>query len=59
MIEKVNERLALENKMLSDRNIKLNQAYYELLNEYLKCMATKCPANMLLAGQIEWESKIN
>jgi hypothetical protein len=58
MIEKVNDKLVLENQRLSNDNMNLIQAYSELLNQYLQVMQNKCPANILLAGQIEWENKV-
>ncbi len=58
MIDRINEKLAIENQLLSDENLRLRKAYSELLNEYIQSMATKCPANVLLAGQREWENKI-
>jgi uncharacterized protein YaaN involved in tellurite resistance len=58
MIEKINEKLVLENQRLSNDNMNLRQAYSELLNQYLQLMQNKCPANILLAGQIELENKV-
>ena len=58
MIENINEKLVIENQRLSNDNMNLRQAYSELLNQYLTSMQNKCPANILLAGQTEWENKI-
>lgn len=58
MLEKINEKLAIENQLLSDENLKLRKAYSELLNDYLVLMQNKCPANLLIAGQKYFENKI-
>ena len=58
MIENINEKLVIENQRLSNDIMNLRQAYSELLKQYLQVMQNKCPANILLAGQIEWENKI-
>ena len=59
MLEKINEKLAIENQLLSDENIKLRKAYSELLNDYLAVMQNKCPDNLIIAGRKYFENKIN
>lgn len=58
MVDKINEKLAIENQLLSDENLKLRKAYSELLNDYLAVMQNKCPVNLLIAGQKYFENKI-
>jgi hypothetical protein len=59
MIENINEKLAIENQLLSDENLKLRKAYSELLNDYLAVMQNKCPDNLIIAGRKYFENKIN
>lgn len=58
MLEKINDKLAIENQLLSDENIKLRKAYSELLNDYLAVMQNKCPDNLIIAGRKYFENKI-
>lgn len=58
MVDKINEKLAIENQLLSDENLKLRKAYSELLNDYLKLMQNKCPENLLLSGRKYYEDRI-
>jgi hypothetical protein len=58
MIENINEKLAIENQLLSDENLKLRKAYSELLNDYLAVMQNKCPDNLIIAGRKYFENKI-
>ena len=59
MIDNINEKLAIENQLLSDENLKLRKAYSELLNDYLAVMQNKCPDNLIIAGRKYFENKIN
>jgi hypothetical protein len=59
MNQTINDKLALENKVLSDDNIRLRKAYYELLNDYLLSLQNKMPGNLIESGRKYWESKIN
>jgi hypothetical protein len=59
MIENINEKLAIENQLLSDENLKLRKAYSELLNDYLAVMQNKCPDNLIIAGRKYFENRIN
>jgi hypothetical protein len=59
MIENINEKLAIENQLLSDENLKLRKAFSELLNDYLAVMQNKCPDNLIIAGRKYFENKIN
>ena len=59
MIENINEKLAIENQLLSDENLKLRKAYSELLNDYLSVMQNKCPDNLIIAGRKYFEDRIN
>jgi hypothetical protein len=59
MIENINEKLAIENQLLSDENLKLRKAYSELLNDYLAVMQNKCPDNLIIAGRKYFEDRIN
>jgi hypothetical protein len=58
MIDNINEKLAIENQLLSDENLKLRKAYSELLNDYLAVMQNKCPDNLIIAGRKYFENKI-
>jgi hypothetical protein len=58
MRENINDELVVENRLLSDENLKLRKAYSELLNEYLQLIQNKMPQNHIDLGQKYWESKI-
>jgi hypothetical protein len=58
MIDNINEKLAIENQLLSDENLKLRKAFSELLNDYLAVMQNKCPDNLIIAGRKYFENKI-
>ena len=58
MRESINESLAIENKLLSDENLRLRKAYSELLNEWLKLVQNKNPDNLIASGLKFWEDKI-
>jgi hypothetical protein len=59
MREKINEDLIIENQLLSNQNLKMREAYLELLQEYLNSVATKCPENLLESGRRFWIEKIS
>jgi len=59
MRESINESLAIENKLLSDENLRLRKAYSELLNEWLKLVQNKNPDNLIASGLKFWEDKIS
>ena len=59
MRESINENLAIENRLLSDENIKIRQAYYDLLADYIKLLQNKMPQNHIDLGQKYWEDRIN
>jgi hypothetical protein len=59
MRESINENLAIENRLLSDENIKIRQAYYDLLADYIKLLQNKMPQNHIDLGRKYWEDRIN
>ena len=58
MREKINEDLIIENQLLSNQNIKIREAYLELLQEYIYSIQTKCPENLIESGRRYWEERI-
>ena len=59
MRESINENLAIENRLLSDENLKIRQAYYDLLADYIKLLQNKMPQNHIDLGRKYWEDRIN
>ena len=59
MRENINDDLIIENRLLSDENIKLRKAYYELLSDYIKSLQNRMPQNLIDLGQQYWEKKIS
>jgi hypothetical protein len=58
MNEKIIEKLMTENLMLSNDNVKLRQAYMQLLDVYCELIKAKNPDNLMLPGRNDWENKI-
>jgi len=58
MNENINDKLLIENSMLSNDNIKLRNVFNELLDVYIKLLETKKPDNLILPGRNDWENKI-
>jgi tyrosyl-tRNA synthetase len=58
MNEKIIDKLMTENLMLSNDNVKVRQAYMQLLDVYCELLQTKNPDNLMLPGRNDWENKI-
>jgi hypothetical protein len=58
MNEKIIEKLMTENLMLSNDNVKVRQAYMQLLDVYCELLQTKNPDNLMLPGRNDWENKV-
>jgi hypothetical protein len=59
MKESINEKLIIENQLLSNENLRLRQSYAELLSEYLNLLQNKMPQNHIDLGRRYWENKIS
>ena len=59
MRESINEKLIIENQLLSNENLRLRQSYAELLSEYLNLLQNKMPQNHIDLGRRYWENKIS
>jgi len=59
MRENINEKLIIENQLLSNENLRLRQSYAELLSEYLNLLQNKMPQNHIDLGRKYWENKIS
>ena len=59
MRENINEKLIIENQLLSNENLRLRQSYAELLSEYLNLLQNKMPQNHIDLGRRYWENKIS
>jgi hypothetical protein len=58
MNEKIIDKLMTENLMLSNDNVKVRQAYMQLLDVYCELLQTKNPDNLMLPGRNDWENKV-
>jgi hypothetical protein len=59
MNDKIIEKLMTENLMLSNDNVKVRQAYMELLKKYATFMIKKQSSLDTLSKELEvWENKI-
>lgn len=59
MRENINEKLIIENQLLSNENLRLRESYSELLSEYLNLLQNKMPQNHIDLGRKYWENKIS
>jgi hypothetical protein len=59
MRENINEKLIIENQLLSNENLRLRESYAELLSEYLNLLQNKMPQNHIDLGRKYWENKIS
>jgi len=59
MRENINEKLIIENQLLSNENLRLRESYAELLSEYLNLLQNKMPQNHIDLGRRYWENKIS
>lgn len=51
MRENINEKLIIENQLLSNENLRLRESYAELLSEYLNLLQNKMPQNHIDLGE--------
>jgi hypothetical protein len=58
MSEKIIDKLMTENLMLSNDNVKVRQAYMQLLDVYCELLKTKNPDNLMLPGRNDWEDRV-
>ena len=59
MRENIDEKLVIENQLLSNENLRLRESYAELLSEYLNLLQNKMPQNHIDLGRKYWENKIS
>lgn len=58
MNDKIIEKLMTENLMLSNDNVKVRQAFMQLLDVYTELLEKRNPDNLMLPGRNDWENKI-